>query len=81
MTAEHTPSPQCPVEHIRSPEKFNPFTPQFNLNPHAAYDAARAEQPVFYSPVMNMWVVTRYDDLKTVMKDVEAFSSAGADES
>jgi cytochrome P450 len=78
MTAEHAPTLQCPVEHIRLPDKFNPFTPQFNLDPHAAYAAARAEQPVFFSPVMNMWVVTRYDDLKTVMKDVEAFSSAGA---
>lgn len=69
---------KCPVEHIRSPERFNPFSPQFNLDPYTMYQAAREEQPVFFSPVMNMWVVTRYNDLKTVMKDVEAFSSAGA---
>jgi cytochrome P450 len=78
MSAENVGAPACPVAHTRSPEAFNPFTPQFNRDPHAAYRAAREEQPVFFSPAMNMWVVTRYDDLKTVMKDVAAFSSAGA---
>jgi cytochrome P450 len=78
MSVENTETLKCPIEHMRSPEKFNPFTPQFNLDPYAAYQAAREEQPVFFSPVMNMWVVTRYDDLKTVMKDVTSFSSAGA---
>jgi cytochrome P450 len=77
MTADTTP-PRCPVEHTRSPEQFNPFTPHFNLDPYAAYRAARVEQPVFYSPVMNMWVVTRYDDLKTVMRDTATYTSGGA---
>lgn len=78
MSAPNAQSVTCPVEHTRSPQQFNPFTPQFNLDPHSVYRAARHEQPVFFSPVMNMWVVTRYDDLKTVMKDTKAFSSAGA---
>jgi cytochrome P450 len=68
----------CPVAHTRTAQQFNPFTPAFNQDPHSAYRAARDEQPVFYSPPMNMWVVTRYDDLKTVMKDVKTFSSTGA---
>ncbi|MBC8075053.1 MAG: cytochrome P450, partial [Chloroflexales bacterium] len=78
MSTENSAAPRCPVEHTRSPEQFNPFTPQFNRDPATAYRTAREEQPVFFSPVMNMWVVTRYDDLKTVMKDTAAFSSAGA---
>ncbi|NJM07362.1 cytochrome P450 [Candidatus Gracilibacteria bacterium] len=78
MTTDHVPAQTCPLAHTRAPEAFNPFTPQFNRDPYAAFRAARTEQPVFFSPVMNMWVVTRYDDLKTVMKDVVAFSSAGA---
>jgi cytochrome P450 len=69
---------KCPVEHIRTPEQFNPFLPQFDLDPHSAFKAARQEQPVFFSPVMNAWVVTRHEDLKVVMKNTEVFSSAGS---
>lgn len=78
MSTEHSPTQRCPSRHVRPPEAFNPFTPAFNRDPHAAYRAAREEQPVFYSPVMNMWVVTRHEDLRAVMKDAQAFSSAGA---
>ncbi|GAQ00009.1 cytochrome P450 [Leptolyngbya sp. NIES-2104] len=78
MSAENTEALKCPIEHLRSPDQFNPFTPQFHQNPHAAFLAARQEQPVFFSPVMNLWVVTRYDDLKTVMKDDRTFASGGA---
>jgi cytochrome P450 len=69
---------RCPAAHLRSPEQFHPFTPQFSLAPHSAFMEAQQEQPVFFSPVMNMWVVTRYDDLKAVMQDVDIFTSGGS---
>lgn len=78
MSAENTESMKCPVEHMRSPEKFNPFTPDFYQSPQSAFELARKEQPVFFSPVMNLWVVTRYDDLKAVMMNPESFASGGA---
>jgi cytochrome P450 len=31
---------------------------------------------VFFSPRFNLWVVTRYDDVWTVLKDPARFSSA-----
>jgi cytochrome P450 len=71
-------APKCPVAHLRSPEQFNPFTPQFNLAPQQAFMAAQQDQPVFFSPVMNMWVVTHYEDLKRVMQDIETFTSEGS---
>ncbi|WP_425148683.1 cytochrome P450 [Deinococcus sp.] len=78
MTQNDPAAPTCPVHHMRGPEKFNPFTPQYHANLYGTFDTAREEQPVFFSPVMNLWVVTRYDDVKAVLKDPEAFSSAGA---
>jgi cytochrome P450 len=78
MSTENAESPKCPVAHLRSPEQFNPFTPDFNLAPQSALMAAQAEQPIFFSPVMNMWVVTRHEDLKAVMQDTEVFTSGGS---
>lgn len=78
MFAENTEAPKCPVAHLRSPEQFNPFTPDFSQAPQKAFMTAQAEQPVFFSPVMNMWVVTRHEDLKIVMQDAETFTSGGA---
>jgi cytochrome P450 len=78
MSVERPTVQNCPVQHIRPPEQFNPFTPTFSFAPHAAFMAAHEEQPVFFSPVMNMWVVTRYDDLKAVMQDTDTFTSGGA---
>ena len=78
MSAEHSEDRQCPVAHLRSPEQFHPFTPQFSLAPQSAFMTAQQEQPVFFSPVMNMWVVTRHADLKTVMQDPDTFTSGGS---
>ncbi len=78
MSTGNTESSSCPVAHTRSAAQFNPFTPQFFQSPPSAFMEAQQEQPVFFSPVMNMWVVTRYDDLKAVMQDTNTFTSGGA---
>ena len=58
-------------------EKFDP------LNPHTAleyYSRARSEQPVFYNPKLNVWVVTKYDDISEIERLVgtDKFSAEGA---
>jgi cytochrome P450 len=78
MSAENAEASNCPVAHLRSPEQFNPFTPDFSQAAQKAFMTAHAEQPVFFSSMMNMWVVTRYEDLKTVMQDTETFTSGGS---
>jgi cytochrome P450 len=45
------------------------------LDPYPLYDRARDEEPVFYSPLLGAWVVTRYDDLVKVLRDPETYSS------
>ncbi len=56
-------------------KEFNPFSPVTQQNLHELLARARREQPVFYSPALQMWVVTRYDDVVRVLRDPALFSS------
>ncbi|WP_433875221.1 cytochrome P450 [Sinomonas atrocyanea] len=47
-------------------------------NPFPAYAALRAEEPVMFDERIDMFVVTRYDDIKAVFEDWETFSSENA---
>jgi len=76
----------CPVDHrLHSPTgcpvspraaAFNPFEPGYQQNPAETLRWAREEEPVFYSPELGYWVVTRYDDVKAVFRDNLLFSPA-----
>ena len=57
---------------------FDPTAPEQRENPFDVLALARREQPVFYAPALDLWVVTRHDDVLTVLKDHRTFSSAGA---
>jgi pimeloyl-[acyl-carrier protein] synthase len=54
---------------------FNPFLPEFHANPYPFYARLRREEPVHQSP-MGFWVLTRYDDVATVLRDPR-FGRAG----
>jgi cytochrome P450 len=60
------------------PSLFDPFAPDQLEDPYPLYTQARREQPVFYSPRLDMWIVTRYDDICAVVKQPQRFSSAEA---
>lgn len=64
----------CPVSHLAA--QFDPFLGEYQVDPARSLAQARREEPVFYSPVLDYWIVTRYDDIKTIFKDPEAFSAA-----
>jgi len=48
------------------------------MDPYPFYARARREEPVFFSSLVKVWYVTRYDDIMTVLKDPVRFSSAQA---
>ena len=54
---------------------FNPFDPRLRTNPYEVYRELREEAPIFWSPMMQVWVLTRYDDVLTALKDHANFSS------
>jgi cytochrome P450 len=57
---------------------LGPAFDPFQGDPYAFYARARREEPIFYSPVLDYWVVTRYEDVHAVMADAETFSAANA---
>ncbi len=55
---------------------FNPFLPSFQNNPYPQYAALRAAEPVHFSPALQAWVLTAYEDCALVLRDDETFSSS-----
>ncbi|GAA3383816.1 cytochrome P450 [Cryptosporangium minutisporangium] len=47
-------------------------------DPYAFYAQARREEPVFYSPRLDAWVVTRFGDVDAILKNPEGFSSVNS---
>lgn len=54
---------------------FNPFDPELRTNPYPIYKALREADPVHWSDFMQVWVLTRYDDVFATMRDHARFSS------
>jgi hypothetical protein len=65
----------CPVSKNLAQE-FNPFDTAYLINPYPLFSQIRTEEPVFYSPEIDMWIVSRYDDINTIFKDPARFSAA-----
>jgi cytochrome P450/ferredoxin-NADP reductase len=62
----------CPVS--RRAADFDPFDEAYQQDPPEYVRWAREEEPVFYSPRLGYWVITRYDDIKPVFRDNLTFS-------
>ncbi len=60
---------QCPVV------PFNPFGDEYLADPYTFYRWAHQHAPVFYSPELHYWVMTRHTDIKQALRDAETFSS------
>lgn len=54
------------------------FEPQYVEDPYPLYARLREEAPVHFSPEMHLWVVSRYEDVKTVVMNPGDFLSANA---
>ena len=54
---------------------FNPFDTVFMNDPDAVLARARDEGSTFFSPILGAWIITRYDDVVSVLRDPELFCS------
>ena len=70
----HKGSGGCPISKLAA--EFNPFAAPFLDDPYSYLVPALREEPVFYSPEIDHWVVTRYDDVREVFQDAEHWSAA-----
>lgn len=74
LSEESTAEARCPVSPFA--EKFDPFTESYLQDPYSLWAQAREEAPVFYSPSLGYWIVSRYDDVRQIFMDTDAFSAA-----
>lgn len=89
MIKSPAPTPQsrgaCPVDHATGgcpaselAAAFDPFEGPYQVDPAEALRWSREQLPVFYSPRLGYWVVSRYDDIKTVFRDNVLYSPRNA---
>ena len=65
---------QCPVR-----ADFDPLDPAFLEDPYGVLASLPvAEEPVFYAPALDYYVVTRYADVEAVFLDPHSYSAATA---
>lgn len=57
------------------PVEFNPLLPEFRIDPHPFYRQLRTLDPVHWSPFLGFWVLTKYADCVTVLRDAKRFSA------
>ncbi|MEX1663167.1 cytochrome P450/oxidoreductase [Thioclava sp. 15-R06ZXC-3] len=62
----------CPASEMAA--QFDPFEGPYLVDPAEALRWSRDQLPVFYSPKLGYWVVSRYDDIKAVFRDPILFS-------
>jgi cytochrome P450 len=65
---------RCPVSALAS--SFDPFSTAFAADPYQFLNRALEQEPVFYSPIIDHWIVTRYEDVRCVFLDHERWSAA-----
>ena len=77
MVQENT-FPRSQPQESASPlgTEYIPWSASHIADPYRIYAHMRQEEPVFYSPLISAWVVSRYDDVATVLKDYQRFAPA-----
>jgi cytochrome P450 len=56
---------------------FDPFAPAFLANPYPYYQDLRDNAPCYKMPSWDVWVVSRYNDVVSVLRNHGVFSSTG----
>ncbi len=54
---------------------YDPFLPEFRRDPYPHFRELRDRAPVHFAPGANVWCVSRYDDVQSVLRRDDAFSS------
>ena len=54
---------------------YDPFRPEFTVDPYPHYRELRDTAPVHFAPEAKLWCVSRYEDVQAVLRADEVFSS------
>ncbi|MEG2731723.1 hypothetical protein, partial [Brevundimonas sp.] len=63
---------KCPFDN--TPADFDMFEGPYQIDPAEALRWSRDREPVFYSPKLGYWIVSRYEDVKAVFRNNDVFS-------
>ncbi len=55
---------------------FNPFGPEYLADPYPSFAEFRRCHPVFYSPELDYWVVSRYAEVRSALRDTSRYSAS-----
>lgn len=55
---------------------YNPFLPEVKENPYPYYAYLRRHAPAYQIEGIGWWAITRYDDVLSILRNPETFSSA-----
>jgi cytochrome P450 len=67
-----------PIDTKAVSELFDPFHDPYLADPYPFFAQARQATPVFYSPDLQYWVVTRYQDIRFIFQTPKLFSAINA---
>lgn len=73
----NAPTQGCPFGH-GADNQHHGYEPFQMKNPFPAYAELRSEEPVMFDERIGYWIVSKYDDIKSVFDDWETFSSENA---
>jgi cytochrome P450 len=70
-------APSCPFLSASNPPSSGSadFKPYFSPELHAALEAQRSDEPVFWCQEIGYWVLTKHSDIYSVLHDGERFSA------
>lgn len=57
--------------------EYNPFLPEVQANPFPYYAYLRHHAPVYQVPGVGFWAISRYEDVLSILKNPQVFSSSG----
>lgn len=67
-------APQPPS--VPAPDPFDPFAPASLADPYAEFAHFVRARPVFHEPSLGYWVVSRFEDVRRVLREHETFSAS-----
>lgn len=56
-------------------KSFDPFSEPYLSDPYGVFADARSK-PAFYSPELNYWVVSRYEDIRKILPNTKQYSAS-----
>jgi cytochrome P450 len=55
---------------LQSTVKYDLLDPSFYVAPDQTLHQMRAEEPVYWDPLLEAWILTRYDDIQSVIRNL-----------